>query len=255
MLLLDYTRTLLKELILPPADLLLLLLLGLLLLGRRPRLGRALLVLGLVSLWVLCLPAVAGALTRVAERYPALDLTRSTGAQAVVIIGGGGQRSFAAEYGGPEARPILLERLAYGAYVARRTGLPILVSGFRIEAVAMRETLERNFELTPRWVDQQSYDTFQNARNSARLLRAAGIERIILVTHATHEWRAAHEFSATGLQVLPAPTGLFGPEDDAPRILHWVPDPTALLNSWTALYELLGERVREFDAWSHLRRQ
>ena len=255
MLFLDYTRTLLKELILPPADLLVLSLLGLVLLRRRPRLGRALLVFGLVSLWLLSLPAVAGALTRLAERYPALDLTRPTGAQAVVILGGGGQRVFAAEYGGPEAGPVLLERLAYGAYVARRTGLPILVSGFRIEAIAMRDTLQRSFELTPRWVDQDSYDTFQNARNSARLLRAAGIERIILVTHATHEWRAAHEFSAAGLQVLPAPTGLFGPGDDAPRIVHWVPDPAALYNSWSALYELLGERVREFFAWTHLRHQ
>ena len=46
-----------------------------------------------------------------------------------LALGGGGQRSFAAEYGGPEARSMLLERLAYGAYVARGTGLPNLVSG------------------------------------------------------------------------------------------------------------------------------
>ena len=35
----------------------------------------------------------------------------------------------APEYGGPAAGPGLLERLSYGAYVARRTGLPVLVSG------------------------------------------------------------------------------------------------------------------------------
>lgn len=255
MLLLEHARTLLKELMLPPADLLLLSLLGLVLMGHRPRLGRALLLVGLLSLWLLCLPIVGDALTRLASRYPPLDLARSNGAQAVVILGGGGQRALAPEYGAPASGNVSLERLAYGSYVARKTGLPILVTGFHSEAIAMGDTLQRNFGLTPRWVDAQSYDTFQNARNSTRLLRAAGIERILLVTHATHEWRAVHEFSAAGLQVIPAPTGIPGPETTMPPVFRWVPDPLALQASYSALYELLGERVREFFAWTHLRRQ
>jgi hypothetical protein len=60
------------------------------------------------------------------------------------------------------------------------------VTGFRDEATAMHDTLERHFGIEARWVDDQSYDTFENARNSVRMLHADGIGRVILVTRATH---------------------------------------------------------------------
>ncbi len=78
----------------------------------------------------------------------------SDDAQAIVILGGGGQRALAPEYGGPSAGPELMDKLAYGAYLSRRTGLPILVTGFGIEAEAMRATLRENFDIQPRWVDR-----------------------------------------------------------------------------------------------------
>jgi len=169
-----------------------------------------------------------------------------------VILGGGGQRWFAPEYGGPAADPVLLERLSYGAFVARNTGLPILVTGFRIEAIAMRDTLRRDFGIDVRWVDDKAYDTFENAGNSARLLEAAGVQRIVLVTHATHMWRSVHEFTAAGLDVVPAPCGMLAERDLG--IWRFLPNPEALLRAHTALYELLGEPVRLFLAATHLRR-
>lgn len=249
---LKYCKTLLRVLILPPAGPLLLAIIGALLLRRRPRLGRVLLAAGLGSLWLFSLPLVADALTHLAQHYPPLDLSQVTQAQAIVILGGGGQRDYAPEYGGPAAEPIMLERLAYGAYVARHTGLPILVTGNGIEPVAMRASLLRNFGIEPRWLDDRSYDTFENARNSALLLRADGIQRILLVTSATHIWRAAHEFTAVGMDVVPAPVGMLSTREfGLPRYL---PDVDALGRSYLATYELLGEPVREFLALTHLRR-
>src|SRR5271156_2047178 len=201
-------KTLLKIVVLPPAGPLLLAIIGVFLIKRRPALARACLILGLGSLWLLSTPMVSGALTALAEHYPPLDLRSAAGAQAIVILGGGGQRAFAPEYGGPAADPVLLERLTYGAYIARETRLPILVTGFHVEAHAMRATLLRNFGIEPHWVDDQAYDTFENARNSVRLLQADGIHRIILVTHANHMWRSVHEFTAAGIEVVPAPAGI-----------------------------------------------
>jgi uncharacterized SAM-binding protein YcdF (DUF218 family) len=252
-LILKYCKTLVRNLILPPAGPLLLAIIGALLLRRRPRLARVLLALGLGSLWLFSLPGVADALTRLAEHYPPLDLAVPTQAQAVVILGGGGQRAYAPEYGGPAAEPLLLERLAYGAYVARRTGLPVLVTGFGVEAAAMRASLARNFGLEPRWVEDRSYDTFENARNSAALLRAQDIHRIVLVTSASHLWRAAHEFSAAGMQVVPAPAGVWAPRDGG--LARYLPDAAALTRSYSATYELLGDPVRELLWLTHLRRQ
>ena len=253
MLLLLHIKTVLRQLLLPPSGPLLLALIGLLLLNRRPRLARGLLAVGLGSLWLLSTPVIADAITQLAEHYPPLDLSQIDGAQAIVILGGGGQRDLAPEYGGPAAEPEQLERLAYGAFVARRTGLPVLVTGFENEAVAMRATLRRNFDLDPRWVDDQSYDTFQNARNSARLLAADGVHRIILVTRATHMRRSVREFTAVGLEVEPAPVGMLSERDFG--VLRLVPNPEALVRSHAAVYELIGEPVRAFLAATHLRRQ
>lgn len=252
MLMLLRFKLLLKCIILPPTGSLLLAILGIFLIGRRPRLARACLILGLGSLWLLSTPLVSDALEGLAEHYPAWDLRESAGAQAIVILGGGGQRAFAPEYGGPAADPLLLERLSYGAYVARKTGLPILVTGFRTEAVAMQATLLRNFGIDARWVDSTSFDTFDNAGHSARILKAADIQRVILVTHATHMWRAVHEFTAVGLNVIPAPVGMRAPRELG--FLSYVPNADALLRSVAALYEILGEPVRVFLAATHLRR-
>jgi uncharacterized SAM-binding protein YcdF (DUF218 family) len=252
MLLLHF-KTLLRQLVLPPAGPLLLGFLGLWLLARRPRAGRALLLVALVSLWLLATPVIADAITGLMQRDPPLDLQQLEGAQAIVILGGGGQRSWAPEYRGPAAGIESLERISYGAYLARRTGLPILLTGYRSEVVAMRATLRRNFDLEPRWLDDQAYDTFENARNSAVLLKRDGIERVIVVTRAVHMRRSVNEFTAAGLTVIPAPIGTRRNE----RLDPWdyVPSPDALLRSYEACYEMLGEPVRALLAATHLRRQ
>jgi uncharacterized SAM-binding protein YcdF (DUF218 family) len=246
-------KTLLKAIIFPPAGPLLVGILGLLLIKRRPRLAHACLILAVGSLWVLSSPWGSDALAGLAEHYPPLDLGSVGGAQAIVILGGGGQRAFAPEYGGPSAEPVLLERLSFGEYVARKTGLPILVTGYHIEAAAMRDTLLRNFGANARWFDDQSYDTFENARNSVRLLKADDIHRVVLVTHSTHMWRAVHEFIAAGIEVVPAPVGILAERE--PGYFRLVPNPNALLRTCAAINELVGEPMRDLLAALHLRRQ
>lgn len=210
------------------------------------------LILALASLWLMSLPVVCDALTGLAEVYPPLDWARAAQARAIVILGGGGQRSYAPEYGGPAADPVLLERLTYGAFVAHKTGLPVLVTGLKIEASAMRATLQRNFGIEPRWVDDRSHDTFDNAACSMRLLEAAGIRRIVLVTSATHMRRAVHEFTDAGAEVVPAPAGMLARRD--PGFTQYMPNADAMLRSQIAINELLGEPVRAFLAATGLRR-
>jgi uncharacterized SAM-binding protein YcdF (DUF218 family) len=245
-------KTLVRDLILPPAGPLILALLGLMLLKARPLLARTCLITALASLWLLSTPIVSDALTALAELYPPLDLRQAATAQAIVILGGGGQRVLAPEYAGPAAKPFLLERLSYGAYIAQRTGLPILVTGYSVEAHAMHDSLQRNFGIETQWIDDQAYDTFQNARDSARILASAGVHRIVLVTRATHMRRSVREFADAGFDVVPAPAGMR--EAQYYDLQSFLPDPDALLYSHVAIYELLGEPVRKFLSFSHLRR-
>jgi uncharacterized SAM-binding protein YcdF (DUF218 family) len=251
-------KTLLRMLVLPPAGPLIVALVGVLLAHRAAalstrRIGWGLLTGGLAALWLLATPAIADRLERAAERCPALDLTQPLQAQAIVILGGGEFRLGAPEYGAPAADVGLLERVSYGAYVARLTGLPVLVTGTAREVLAMRATLARNFGIDVRWVEGESRDTFQNAEFSARLLRAAQVTRIVLVTSANHEWRAVQEFRSAGFEVVPAPAGGWAPQ--AVDFFYYLPNAAALQHSAEAIYELLGDLARQFFAATHLRRQ
>ncbi len=201
-------KALVKHLVLPPAGPLLFALIGVTLINRRQVLARTFLIAGIGSLWLMSTPFISNAIAGLAQHYPPVDLRSAADAQAIVILGGGGQRAFAPEYGGPSADALLLERLTYGAFLAHRTGLPILVTGFFIEAQAMHDTLQRNFGIDARWVDNRAYDTYENARNAAQLLKADGVHRIIFVTHASQMWRAVHEFTDAGIESIPAPLGM-----------------------------------------------
>jgi uncharacterized SAM-binding protein YcdF (DUF218 family) len=250
-------KMILRLLILPPASPLLAAALGAWLSRRRTprarRAGWALLGAALVTLWLLSTPVVASVLTRLAQRCPPLDLSHPPNAQAIVILGGDSAREFAPEYGGAMVGSQLLERVSYGAFVARRTGLPVLVSGTAEEAQSMRVSLARDFGVRTRWSDAQSRDTFQNAADSSRLLRADGVMHIILVTSADHEWRAMQEFASAGLDVVPAPTDLWAPERAG--VQPYLPSAAALRRSSEALYELIGDFAREVFALTRLRRQ
>jgi uncharacterized SAM-binding protein YcdF (DUF218 family) len=203
-------KKIVSALILPPTGPLLLLGLGLLLLRRRPRFGRALAWAGFISLWLLATPLVARPFLHMLEDMPPFDPVQAGSAQAIIVLGGGSY--FAApEYGGDTVGSVGLERLRYAARLARATKLPILVSGGAPvgglpEGQAMREALERDFGLKARWVEDNAADTNENAANSVPMLRQAGVRRAILVTTAWHMPRAQAAFARAGLDTLAAPT-------------------------------------------------
>ncbi len=233
----------LKNLVLPPTGPLLIVLAGLLLTlsTRRRRTGLAVGVAGALLLWVLATPVVADALSRAVERYPPLDLAHQVSAQAIVILGGG-VRLNAPEYGSSAPSSTTLARLVYGARVARATQLPVLVTGSHYEAAAMSSFLQRELDVTPRWVENRSHDTHENAVNSAAMLARSGVHEIVLITSAAHMARAVREFQAIGVAVVPAPAELWTRRDLG--MLVWVPNVDALVRSQRALYEVLGRIVQ-----------
>lgn len=235
-----------KALILPPAGPLIVALIGVLLWRRAPRAGRALAAIGTLTLLALSLPIVGWLLTRAFDREP-LDEVAARQAQAIVIIGGGTRR-MAPEYGGDTLGRLTLERVRYGALVAKQTRLPVLVSGgrsfgaTRSEADLMADALSAEFGVTVRWREDVSRNTHENAMLSARILKAAGVDRAILVAHAIDVPRARAEFAAAGVAVVPAATGL--PSRGPIVAMDFVPQIGALVASHDALYELLANFVR-----------
>lgn len=232
---------LLATLLLPPLSLLLLIASGLiLLLWRQPIAGKLFITLGLAGLWALSMPVVADRLLSSLKPTPLVFSGRE--AEAIVILGGGVQRG-ASEYGDDIPSRYTLERLRYGAHLARRWHKPLLVSGGaptggQAEARIMATTLHADYGLKVRWTEDRAFNTHDNARYSAELLQKDGIRRIYLVTHAWHLARAVPEFQAAGLEVVPAGTGFAHLTDGTP--LDWLPRAEALFASDRAIHEWIG---------------
>jgi len=202
-----------------------------------------LLLLGFVSLYVSSIPLGADWLRGRLETDPPVALEHSA-AEAIVVLGAD-RRSEAPEYGGGDTLYRLgLERVRYAAWLAKKTGLPVLASGGSVqegkiaEAELMREIL-KEFGVEARWLEDKSRNTYENAVFSSQLLKGVGIGEILLVTHGWHMPRAAEAFEKAGMRVIRAPTGMAGP-DKGKDFADWVPDATSLQMSHWALHELLG---------------
>jgi uncharacterized SAM-binding protein YcdF (DUF218 family) len=169
--------------------------------------------------------------------------------QAIVVLGGGVEAD-AAEYQGPALPPESLARLIYAVHLAHSTGLPLAYSGGvgwggsadqTPEAEVAAQTLARLHAPALRWMDNASRDTHENALRTAELLKAEGIQRIALVTHAWHMPRSVRQFEAVGFEVVPAPMG-FVRSDQRP-LLQWLPSGRGLRDSSWILREWLGLRL------------
>jgi uncharacterized SAM-binding protein YcdF (DUF218 family) len=246
----DLLRAFVNLILLPPGLQLLLAGAALLLARRHARLALGLLGIAVGSLLLLSMPLVSNGLTRATG--PFVPYEGGGSPQAIVVLAA--EWRVAPEYGGVGVGPRTLERLRLGAHWARHSGLPVLLSGGQGEpgdpralAELMRHAWEEEFGLPVRWIEGQSRNTRENARESVRLLRAAGIERVLLVTHYVHMGRALADFADAGITALPAPTGFPRSEYPGAAAALW-PRAQCLEESTVALHELLGMAGRALGA-------
>jgi uncharacterized SAM-binding protein YcdF (DUF218 family) len=235
----------LAALLLPPLNLLLLGLCGIILRRHWRRLGNALIWLAIVLLLLLSTWAGAHWLSApIEQRSLPLAAVKGSGAQAIVILGGG--RLYAAPE--DEGRDLpgrqTLLRLRHGAHLQRQTGLPILVSGGtpegagESEAALMARSLREDFRVPVKWIESGSDNTAQNALLTKQQLQQAGITRVLLVTDALHMPRAQAIFVRAGLSVIAAPTAFIAQKPLSAE--DFIPNAKALEASHYALHEWLG---------------
>ena len=239
-------RYALKTLVLPPAINLLLVLVGLCLWRRYPRLAKFCVIGGIVSLWLLVTPWVAFQLISPLEyQFSPIAFKRGCPDAGAIVVLGGGMRKQALEYGGDsDVSKESLSRLRYAASLAQRCPIPLAVSGGRVffdlsasEADLMASVLENEFHVLVSLREVKSRTSAENAALTSTLLQRQGIDAIILVTSAYHMPRAVQSFVKHGIAVMAAPTGFF---EERSGVLNWLPSAEALLNSRRALHEYLG---------------
>lgn len=241
----------LSTLLLPPVPLLALVLAGAF--ARRRRRGWV--VAGVLALWLTSCAAVAEwAKQALLSPPPALAPTQLQAllpAQGAIVVLGGGRDAWAPEYGTSNLNAASLQRLRYGLWLARASGLPVAFSGGvghanqggEAEAQVAARIAAEEFRLPLRWTEDASRDTRENAARTVTLLAAQGVREVVLVTHDWHLPRAQRAFeqaaAAAGvpLRLTPAPI------ERAPRIeqplLRWLPST----EGFRLLREVLRERI------------
>jgi uncharacterized SAM-binding protein YcdF (DUF218 family) len=234
------------SLILPPGIILLMLAVGVLLLSKSTVLGKSVLWSGLIIFYLSSTPFISGHLIGLLETYPALDANEisDSGAGAIVILSGGRDRD-ANEYGGDTVGKNTLLRCRYGAFLQRKTGLPILVSGGWVLdkegkslAQVMAEVLREDFQAEKVWLEDRSRTTGENALFSEKYLTQKNIDAVFLVTQAWHMPRSVVAFEKTGLRVIPAPTAFEG--GNPYKFMDILPGASSLNKTYFALHEMVG---------------
>lgn len=239
-------ESLLKFLLLPPASLLLLYALGLVVGRNRPRPGAWLRHGAVALLFFLSSGVGSWALVHPLESLEA-PLAKAPASEQAIVVLSAGRIKHNAEYANRSMPDfIALERMTYAAALARISGLPVLVTGGRISsarddeplAVGMRRVFIDSFGMPVRWVEMASRTTAENASLSAPMLRRDGVSRILLITDAMHMHRARRRFEQAGLIVTPAPT--FFNESAGVGWSDLLPTVENFRRSYYAIYEWLA---------------
>jgi uncharacterized SAM-binding protein YcdF (DUF218 family) len=249
-------KPVLTALILPPVPLLLLILIGARLLLPRRGLGWVVIILSVALLWLSCCIGAGRALAQFAlHEPPALtsnriqELKTQGGSNTAIMVLGGGLEPYAPEYGVSSLQTLSLERLRYGIWLSRETGLPLGFSGgvgfgqsdSTAEARIAAHIAATEFNRPMKWVEDNSRDTRENALRSVALLKQTGVKHIVLVTNAWHMPRALRDFEAAAgaeLTVEPAPMGL-AQKTELPS-LTWIPTLKGATQVREIVRELLG---------------
>jgi len=255
-------KPLLAALALPPVPLILLVLVGARLILPRRGLGWSVILLASLGLWFSACSGTAQFLSQVLLKPPAalssdqiqgLKLAGQAKQPIAILVLGGGQEALAPEYGISNLNATSLERLRFGLWLGRETGLPVGFSGGlgwaqpdgAPEAQTAARIAAQDFGRPLKWVEDQSKDTRENAARSVALLKQSGITQVVLVTNGWHMPRAIGQFedAARGsMRIVPAPMGLATRVDT--RALEWVPTERGFRNVRNVLHELLGMLVR-----------
>ncbi len=102
----------------------------------------------------------------------------------------------------------------------------------------MKIVLEKEYSMSPKWIEDQSTTTKENALRSAKILKKEGINSVYLVTHFWHMPRARAVVEKQGLKVLEAPMGFYQKTAFTP--LDFYPSSEGFQRTRWVWHEILG---------------
>lgn len=192
---------------------------------------------------------------RLEQLYPYTPAAELPAAQAIVVLGGhtaGGRLNWFQPYD----RDTAVTRTAVAAmlYQAQRAPVVLLsgaaLEGSQSEAEFMAANLRKTgVPATALILEKDSFNTYENALYSARILKERNINRVLLVTSALHMPRAMAVFSKQGLTPIAAPSApqIIVPDD--PDFSFWLPDERTFFASRSIIKEYVGMLMYWLRGW------
>lgn len=245
-----WLQKLLLTLLLPPAGLFLLALLGGLLWRSRRRLGQLLLAVSLAGLLAFSIGPLAEQLIGPLEnQYPPLRIVPPQAAAVVVLTCGTLDLSQRGLGGVPDGLSAL--RLNEAIRIHRQlAGLPLVICGGRGDPARPQLSSGRamanmaiSLGVDPQHLilEEESYNTQEGARQVKRLLpRPDGVApNIVLVTSAFHMGRSVRFFENAGFKVVAAPCD-FRAQAGGGNLAALIPSAEAFNIAADAIYEYLA---------------
>lgn len=226
---------------------------------QRRGLGIGLSLTGLLWIWLWATPVFSDWVRGSLEgRYSPVSVESLPSADAILVLGGAVEGvAF------PRLHPDLnaaADRVWHGARLFHAQKAPLVIlSGGRLpwnedqgpEAEAMLQFLiDLGVPKDRVILEGRSRNTYENARETGRLLAAAGGKKGLLVTSALHMRRAEATFEGAGIDVVPVPTDFEVLAKRKKTLLDYLPNAGALEGSSRALKEYLGVFVYRWRGWA-----
>ncbi len=164
----------------------------------------------------------------------------------IILLGGGVLREINdPERAIPNPDGDMYGRILTAARLQKRLHLPIIVSGgwlrnfpIPIAEIARQILINIGVPSDSIIMDRTSRDTYENAKNTARICRRLGYSRPILVTSAFHMKRAVMSFKSFNMDVIPYPTNFRFRRKGGYRWSEYL--PSGFKDTWIALHEYIG---------------
>lgn len=217
--------------------------------GRRARFARRTAWLAWGAMWILATP-VLGLFLRAWMETRGPDLREALAGRdpekTALVVLSGGMRTYDREVPWAERlNPASTQRTLTAARVWKEhpMGLVIVAGAPTAKAHAMRELLAALDVPRARvMLERTSWNTRQNARNCAEILRARGMETVVLVTSALHLGRAVRDFNRAGVTVIPVAADIVG--RSRLTVDYFIPSTSGLACMSAVVHESLGRLVR-----------
>jgi len=229
----------LQEFLLPSVFVFVLILIGIILVFRKKRekLGKILIIFGILFYYLFSITPVADLILLPLEsRYQPIETSELNKADIVVLLLGGRESNVLRN-----SEILRIFNFQFSS-ASRRTNFQIIISGTdplrpeREEARAVKEFLvERGIPGEKIILEDKSRNTFESAKNVKEMLNK---EPFFLVTSAYHMKRSMEVFQKIGANPISAPSD-FKIEKDY-NILDFFPDAQNIRNSDLAFHEYFG---------------